>query len=362
MVCPNTELFNLLRACLIRWDEDLQQIKEPGASLNQELAVIHERSKRRIEEFTRNPLPDNAAVLQQALISDGRQIERLELEHKENMAQQQEVQNREAEAVAGKILRDLVDILSLPTAKKLAPALWSPHREQKVDSNLCRNNDAPSDIRRPVVSNADTSMARTGYTRRSRRLFQRATPPAHQPINTENSSAKRKPDPGMEDERQTKIHRTARMKTPPPKAVGSDSVSSSSLPSLRSTGSYQYSNNTDKAPPVAPKRGMTLQCRTITFGGDKTARVTLQRQPSQGLWVCAVQFPKGQNTPQINNIMGRAIIPGFLRLANDDHGQVASNLERQQPTQQATRTSSESQSDSRDSKESDESDGGDRGF
>ncbi|KAF5988539.1 hypothetical protein FBULB1_1415 [Fusarium bulbicola] len=300
-------LFDLLQACLTRWDEDLQKIKKPGASLNEELALIHDRSKRRIEEFARNPLQDNAAVLQQALISDGRQIERLELEHKENAAHQQEVQNREAQGVAGKILRDLVDILSLPTAKKLAPALWSP-QEQQVDSHLYLNNDAPS-------------------------------------------GAKRKHDPGAEDERQAKVPRAAGLKTPPPKAVESG----------------KYSNNTDKPPAVALKRGMTLQCRTITFGGNKTARVTLQRQPSQGLWVCTVQFPKGQNTPQISDIMGRSIIPGFLRLANHDHGQVASNLESQQPTQQAARASSErtpseSQSDSKGSKESDKSDDGNKGF
>ncbi|KAG5789837.1 hypothetical protein H9Q69_011102 [Fusarium xylarioides] len=352
MVCLSAQLFDLLRACLTRWDEDLQQIKEPGASLNEELALIHECSKRRIEEFSRNPLQDNAAVLQQALISDGQQIERLELEHKENVAQQQELQNKEAQVVAGKILRDLVDILSLPTAKKLAPALWSPHQEQQVDSHLDFNNDAPSGIRRPVGSNADKSLARTGYTRRSRRLCQRASPPAHQPVNTENSSAqKRKPDTGVEDERQAKVHRTGGMKTPPPKAANSGS----------------YSNNNDKAPAAAIKRGMTLQCRTIAFGGNKTARVTLQRQPSQGLWVCTVQFPKGQNTPQINNIMGRSIIPGFLRLANQDHEQVVGNLERQQPTQQATRassekTTSENQSDLRGSGESDMSDDGDKGF
>ncbi|KAF5974425.1 hypothetical protein FBULB1_7793 [Fusarium bulbicola] len=350
MVCPNTQLFDLLRACLARWDEDLQQIKEPGASLNEELALIHDRSKRRIEEFARNPLRDNAAVLQQALISDGRQIERLELEHKENKAQQQEVQNREAQAVAGKILRDLVDILSLPTAKKLVPELWSPHQEQQVNSHLCVNNDTPRGIRRPVGPDADTSLARAGYTRRSQRLCQKATPPARQAVNTENSSAKRKHDPGVEDERPAKVHRTVGMKTPPPKAVDSGS----------------HSNNTDKVPPVAFKRGMTLQCRTITFGGNKTARVTLQRQPSQGLWVCTVQFPKVQNTPQINNIMGRSIIPGFLRLANHDHGQVASNLESQHLAQQAIWASSEStpsgsQLDSRGSKKSDKSDNGDKG-
>ncbi|KAF5714974.1 hypothetical protein FGLOB1_3277 [Fusarium globosum] len=352
MVCPSAQLFDLLQARLTRWDEDLQQIKEPGASLIEELALIHERSKRRIEEFARNPLQDNAAVLQQALISDGRQIERLELEHKENMAQQQELQNKEAQVVAGKILKDLVDILSLPTAKKLAPELWSPDQEQQLDPHLGLHNDAPSGIRRPVGSNADISLARTGYTRRSRRLCQRASPPAHQPVNTENSSTqKRKPDTGVEDERQTKVHRTGGMKTPPPKTVNSGS----------------YSNNNDKAPAAAIKRGMTLQCRTIAFGGNKTARVTLQRQPSQGLWVCTVQFPKGQNTPQINNIMGRSIIPGFLRLANQDHEQVVGNLECQQPTQQATRassekTTSENQSDLRGSGESDKSDDGDKGF
>lgn len=93
---------------------------------------------------------------------------------------------------------------------------------------------------------------------------------------------------------------------------------------------------------------MTLQCSNITFGGDKTARVTLQRYPFQGVWICAVQFPSGQSIRKLNTLMGRSIIPGFVRLANRDYGQVASRLERQQPTQQAVQTPTEMQSDSSD--------------
>ncbi|RBR13484.1 uncharacterized protein FIESC28_08161 [Fusarium coffeatum] len=352
MDCPSTKLIDLLRACLPRWEEELEQIKDPDAALNQKLALIHDRSKSRIEEFSLNHLRDGVAIaaLKQALLSDGRQIERLELERKDKMKQHQELQNADAEAVAGKIIGDLVNILGLDTAQKLAPVLYSRQPVQEPDRDLCDSNDVERGSRRPkAVTNTAISTSDTGYNTRNRQKYrQRPSPSVNEPCSGESSSAKRKLALDVDNERPPKLHRSAGTKTQPAKASRSDSVSPPSTLSIRSPGSHQYSSIGGKALAIDARRGMTTQSRKITFGGDRTAQVTVHRDSSNELWICAVKFSQGQNTRRIDNFMGRSIIPGFLQLVNRDHAQVTNRRERQQSAQQEAQVTSRAQFDSKD--------------
>ncbi|KAJ3454282.1 hypothetical protein MRS44_018176 [Fusarium solani] len=121
MADSNPDAVNLLRASLARWDQYLREVDEPDAVFQEKRNKISDRSKKRLEEFALNPSNDNIAILQQALLSDAREIERLELEHAAIIARKQKLRGEAAEGVAGRILGDLVDILGLPEQEKALP-------------------------------------------------------------------------------------------------------------------------------------------------------------------------------------------------------------------------------------------------
>ncbi|RSL38491.1 hypothetical protein CEP51_016911, partial [Fusarium floridanum] len=65
-------------------------IQEPDAAFHDELAILRDHSRRRLEQFALNPSQDDISVVQLALLSDGRQIKELELNHAATRAQKQE--------------------------------------------------------------------------------------------------------------------------------------------------------------------------------------------------------------------------------------------------------------------------------
>ncbi|KAJ3454380.1 hypothetical protein MRS44_018274 [Fusarium solani] len=136
MADSNPDAVNLLRTSLARWDQYLREVDEPDAVFQEKRNEISDRSKKRLEEFALNPSNDNIAILQQALLSDARETERLELEHAAIIARKQKLRGEAAEGVAGRILGDLVDILGLPVIQRLAPGLLPPRKSRGLLQNF----------------------------------------------------------------------------------------------------------------------------------------------------------------------------------------------------------------------------------
>lgn len=189
MADSNPDTISLLRASLARWDQYLREIKEPDAVFQEQRNKISDRSKKRLEEFALNPPNDNISILQQALLSDAREIEKLELEHAATIARKQELQGETAEVVAGRILGDLIDILGLPVIQRLAPALLPPQEEQGATSKLVAGSDGLSAPDRPVAVVEEGPTPSNRYNTRSRRRLCQRTPAASNTPAAESEGA-----------------------------------------------------------------------------------------------------------------------------------------------------------------------------
>src|SRR5688500_4567922 len=90
-----------LRDSMSNWDQDLQRIKEPDTALHEELTILHDRSRRRLEQFALDPSQDTLLLVQQEPLSDGRQMKELELDHAATRTQKQEAYGRATEVLVG---------------------------------------------------------------------------------------------------------------------------------------------------------------------------------------------------------------------------------------------------------------------
>ncbi|RSL39759.1 hypothetical protein CEP51_016774, partial [Fusarium floridanum] len=79
-----------LQDSISNWDQDLKGIRDLDAVFHDELVILRDHLRRRLEQFALNPSQDDISVVQLALLSDGRQIKELELNHSATRAQKQE--------------------------------------------------------------------------------------------------------------------------------------------------------------------------------------------------------------------------------------------------------------------------------
>ncbi|RSL40262.1 hypothetical protein CEP54_016159 [Fusarium duplospermum] len=332
----NPDTISLLRASLARWDEYLREIKEPDAVFQEQRNKISDRSKKRLEEFALNPPNDNISILQQALLSDAREIEKLELEHAATIARKQELQGETAEVVAGRILEDLIDILGLPVIQRLAPALLPPQEEQGATSKLVAGSDGLSAPDRPVaVVEEGPTPSKRYNTRSRRRLCQRTPAAANTPAAESEGALKRKRDTDVDTDsarekkstrttpRQSSTRQPTPRQAPPSKEATYGSVGSPSPPSVTPNSLHHYSN---EGKGTIQKPGATPQSKGIRFGiNGQAARIMVHWDPVRGLWVCAVHIPQGQAIPNLDAMMRRSVVPAFIRLIS--RRQVANRLE-----------------------------------
>ncbi|RTE75974.1 hypothetical protein BHE90_009566 [Fusarium euwallaceae] len=294
MADSNPDIVNLLRTSLTRWDQYLRKIYEPDDVFQEKRNKISDQSKKRLEEFALNPPNDNITILQQALLSDDREIERLELEHAAMKARKLKLQGEAAEGVAGRILGDLVDILGLPVMQRLASGLLPAQQEQGATSKLLNKSDCHSTAAGPavVIEEGSTPSSKYYNTRSRSRLCQR-TPTASNIPAGEGKGA---------DDTEAAKPKTADTKT---------------IAILQ--------RNSDKA--AIQKPCTTQQSKDIRFAiNGQAARIMVRWDAVRLLWVCAVHFPQGQATPAGLDIMvRRSVIPTFIRLVG--RRQVENRLE-----------------------------------
>lgn len=137
MACSNYAI--QLQGSISNWDRDLKGMKAPDVAFREKLALLQDRSRRRLEQFALDPSHEDISSLQQALLLGGGQIKELELEHAATIKEKQAVYNQGLELLVKKILGDLVNIFGVATVKKFAPALFSQEtdRRQSARSPNC---------------------------------------------------------------------------------------------------------------------------------------------------------------------------------------------------------------------------------
>ncbi|RMI90673.1 hypothetical protein CDV36_016629, partial [Fusarium kuroshium] len=119
-----------LQDSISNWDQDLKGIRDLDAVFHDELVILRDHLRRRLEQFALNPSQDDISVVQLALLSDGRQIKELELNHSATRAQKQETYGHGMEVLVGKIIGDLINLFGLSTMQRLASELFSPNGDQ----------------------------------------------------------------------------------------------------------------------------------------------------------------------------------------------------------------------------------------
>lgn len=135
----------LLRSSIIAFCQELQHIREPDAVLSEELAVLEDRSKRRLENFALHRTFDGVSSLQEELLAVGRHMRELELAHVASRAQRLELYDEAMEELTGRMLREQFDILGPATIEKLVPGLSvSLNMDEDDSSLLCPDDEQPS--------------------------------------------------------------------------------------------------------------------------------------------------------------------------------------------------------------------------
>ena len=168
-----------LKDSISNWDQDLKRIQEPDAAFHDELAILRDRSRRRLEQFALDPSQDDVSQVQLALLSDGRQIKELELNHAATRAQKQEAYDHGTEVLVGKIIGDLISLFGLPTMQRLASELFSPNEDQGHIARLSGDFTKLSSPDQPDAAAEESVLQPNGYyTRRAGKLRPMPSPSA----------------------------------------------------------------------------------------------------------------------------------------------------------------------------------------
>ncbi|KAH6961652.1 hypothetical protein BKA56DRAFT_679831 [Ilyonectria sp. MPI-CAGE-AT-0026] len=299
MACSNRAV--RLRDSISNWDQDFKRIKEPNAAFQEELTILRDRSRKRLEQFALDPSQDDISLVQLALLSDGRHIKELELNHAATRAQKQEAYDYGTEVLAGKIIGDLVNIFSLPTMQRLATELFSLIGDQGHIARLSGHFNELSPPDQPDAAAEELVLQPNGYhTRRAGRLRSMILPSPHSSV-AKSGVVKRKQDANIGITRE-KRRCLAVVKLEPEPEVTRPAFPTSTEPSLAITESLYQHDEKQKA--VIRKRGRTLTKKSVEFGVDgHTACVLVYRNPIHHTWVCAMHIPEGQDVPGLDAIV-----------------------------------------------------------
>ncbi|KAF4435572.1 hypothetical protein F53441_13483 [Fusarium austroafricanum] len=315
MAGPTANLTTRLRDAIGNWNKHLQGIKDPDDVFRQERARISDASKKRIEEFYLNTLQgndnnnndDNVALLLRALLSDGQQMQELEVEHEGTRAKKQELQDEGARTVGRRIVADVIDILGLSAVQHLIPVVPSSPEEATsttkdyVDSAslaVHHGSDAP-----PATMGL-TTRTRSYNTRKNGGARQKMAPSIGPSVSEGDSSLKRKHQPDRDDERDIKQEK----KTP--------RVSARQTPS--SAGKANFDSHSNEKGVISARRGMKSQYKNIRLDVNRrSARVMLQRHPFRpDLWVCLIFVPPDHANMNLDTMVNRSIMPALVQLIN----------------------------------------------
>ncbi|KAF5988552.1 hypothetical protein FBULB1_1428 [Fusarium bulbicola] len=135
---------DLLRSSIIAFCQELEQIRGPDDELREQLTIVKDRTRRRLDSFVLHPRFDDVPSLQEELLQNGRHIRELELAHRASRAQRLQIYDEEMEELAGRMLRELFNILGLEKVRSLLPGLSVTLSLDEDDAILRRDNEQMS--------------------------------------------------------------------------------------------------------------------------------------------------------------------------------------------------------------------------
>ncbi|KAJ3453517.1 hypothetical protein MRS44_017764 [Fusarium solani] len=317
-----------LQDSISSWDQDLKGIQEPDAAFHDELAILRDRSRRRLEQFALDPSQDDISLVQLALLSDGRQIKELELNHAATRAQKQEAYDHGMEVLVGKIIGDLINLFGLSTMQRLASELFSPNGDQGHIARLSGDFNKLSPPDQPDAAAEELVLQPKGYhTRRAGRLRPMPLPSADSSV-AKSGAVKRKQDANIGITRDKRRCLTVVKREPEPEIPRPAFLTSTEPPLAVTESLYQHD---DRQKAIIRKRGRTLTKKSVEFGVyGHTACVLVYRNPIRHKWVCAMHIPEGQDVPSLDAIVRFSL----CRLSTSSNSQqVADHLRSEMATE-----------------------------
>ncbi|KAF4502797.1 hypothetical protein FAGAP_953 [Fusarium agapanthi] len=188
MAFPKTNIAAQLREAVLDGNKQLQGIQDPDDLFRQEQARISNASKKRIEQFYLHTLQDNGngssgddenvALLLRALLSDGQQMKRLEMEHEATRIKKQELHNEKATAIGRGIVANLVDILGFSKMQDLVSTPSAPEDSASImEGYIDRARLAvPVDNGTPEATVGRTTRSRSYNTRQNGGVHEKVAP------------------------------------------------------------------------------------------------------------------------------------------------------------------------------------------
>ncbi|KAF4459933.1 hypothetical protein FALBO_13302 [Fusarium albosuccineum] len=273
-----------LRNAISRWHRDLETIKQPSAALQEETAMVWQTSRAKLEEFALDPSRIDVSILQQQLLSDGRHLKEIELQHTATIAIKQQLYDEALESLARRIVQDLVHILGASTFQGWASASL-PLQEQP--SEICHPDTGNKSQEESVAEPEEGPPQPHSYnTRHSGRIQRLCSPEAKAP-SQQPPSPKRKRGVDSDNADTIKLRHSA---------------------AFLDCGSAGIGNRNERIKQDKKnirKRSHTLEKKSIEFGADfGTACILVYKNPL-GLqeWVCAAHVSAAERVPSIDIIV-----------------------------------------------------------
>ncbi|KAK2922574.1 hypothetical protein FoTM2_017427 [Fusarium oxysporum f. sp. vasinfectum] len=292
----------LLRSSIIAFCQELQHIKEPDAVLREELAVVEDRSRRRLKNFVLHPTVDGVPSVQEELLADGRHMRDLELAHVASRAQRLELYDEAMEELTGRMLRELFDILGLAMIQKLVPGLSVSLDLDEDDSILpCPDDEQPSasECQLNSVAAGDAHVQAPNHETRWDDESRQTVRPTANTSATCAGKVKLIPHGNSGRER---IYRAMTRRASLKQRRARHHRENSPSPLATEVQVLHEHDDSEKA--LIRKRGNTLCNKAMNMGVDgHTTCILVFKNPVYDEWVSAGHIPEGQTIPSLDAIV-----------------------------------------------------------
>ncbi|KAF5716583.1 hypothetical protein FGLOB1_2505 [Fusarium globosum] len=298
---------DLLRSSIIAFCQELEHIRGPDDELIEQLTIVKDRTRRRLDSFVLHPRFDDVPSLQEELLQNGRHMRELELAHRASRAQRLQTYDGEMEELAGRMLREQFNILGLEKVRRLLPGLSVTLSLDEDDAILHRDDEQLS----TSSCQLDTAVIGDGHVQVSDlkagwgdESSQTARPVVNTSVtwctlrmtgqaeHTENSSRGR-------------IYRAmARGRSLRQKTARRHRESSPSPPLHDNMQALHQDNDGGKV--LIQKKGQALCNKAIKLGTNgQTTCILVFKNSDDNEWTSAGHIPEGQPTPNLDSIVVR---------------------------------------------------------
>ncbi|KAF5974088.1 hypothetical protein FBULB1_7920 [Fusarium bulbicola] len=291
---------DLLRSSIVGFCQELEQIRGPDDELREQLTIVKDRTRRRLDSFVLHPRFDDVPSLQEELLQNGRHIRELELTHRASRAQRLQIYDEEMEELAGRMLREQFNILGLEKVRSLLPGLSVTISLDEDDAILRRDDEQAS----TSSCQPDTAVTGDEYVQTSdpEAVWGDESCQTALPVGIRDQSK----GPGSSNrgwiyhamtKRRSLRQRTARQHH-------EDSPS----PPLHDNIQVLHPHN-DGGKALVQKKGHALCNKAIKLGTNgHTTCILVFKNSDDDEWTSAGHIPEGQPIPSLDSIIAKHVV------------------------------------------------------